>query len=226
MKKYLLLIITCLLLLIPITVNAEDGDFSGKLWTMKKKDAIKACETGDAGSYACYRYTFLPGLHPMHNTTVWTNKTLGCGFEKTDWDYDECKSASLSVTYKQCKDDHCGVITHSGFNGTPDFYDYSEKKKADLTCSNVKALHIVYRTITVMAPILTILFVTFDLIAAVMSGDAKKMNKFRSKVIRRLIALAILIVVPILISFLVDSLSKNDALRDTSLMRCVVIGSE
>ena len=225
MKKYILLIITLLLVLCPLTVKAEDS-FKDKVGKMSKNDAIKACETGDSGSYACYRYTFLPGIHPMYNTTVWTNKTLGCGFEKTDWDYSGCKNASLDITYKQCKDDYCRNITHSGYNGTPDFYDFSDKTESKITCDNLKALHIIYKSFITMAPILTILFVTFDLIASVMSGDPKRINKFRSKVIRRLIALAILIIAPIIISFLVDSLSKNSAIRDTSLMRCVVIGNE
>lgn len=224
MKKYLLVIITCLLILFPLTVKAED--YSEVVDKMSKKEAIKYCETGDAGSYACYRYTFLPGFHPMHNTTVWTNKTLGCGFEKTDWDYAGCKSAALDVTYKQCKNDYCRNITHSGYNGTPDFYDFSEKKNGNVTCDNVKPFHIIYKAATIMAPILTILFVTFDLIASVMSGDPKKINKFRSKVTRRIIALFILMVLPILISILVDSLSKNSAIKDSSLLKCVVVGNE
>ncbi|MBR4830908.1 MAG: hypothetical protein IKZ96_04055 [Bacilli bacterium] len=224
MKKYILLIITCLLVLFPLTVKAED--FSEKVDKSSKKEAIKACETGDAGSYYCYRYTFLPGVHPMYNTTVWTNKTLGCGFEKTDWDYESCKSSNLSVTYKQCKNDYCRTITHSGFNGTPDFYDFSEKKSGNVTCSNVKPFHIIYKTATIMAPILTILFATFDLVASIMSGDTKKMSKFRSKLTRRIIALFILMVLPILISILVDTLSKNSAIKDSSLLKCVVTGKE
>ena len=240
MKKYLLLIITCLLILIPVTAKAVDSDdFSKKVKGTTKKAAIQSCETGESDTYHCYRYTFLPGIHPMHNTTVWTNKTLGCGFELTDWSYDDCKSSSLDVTYEQCKTktkedkdgnvastkEYCKNITHSGFNGTADFYDFRTDKGSSIQCSNLKPLHIIYKLGTIIAPIMTILFVTFDLVSSVMSGDPKKISKFRSKVIRRLIALAILIVLPILISFLVETLSKNSSIKDPTLLRCVVIGN-
>ena len=240
MKKYILLIITFLFLCIPLTVRAEE-DFADKVGKMKKSAAIDACYTGDSsdGQYHCYRYTFIPGVHPMYNTTVWTNKTMGCGFELVnEWDYSDCKNSSLSVIYEQCKVvisesesgkteyKYCKNITHSGYNGSPDFYDKSEKTESKIKCETMKPFHILYKATTTFAPILTILFITFDLIASIMSGDPKKFSKFRSKITRRLVALFLLLIIPILINILVNTFSRNDSIRDTSLIKCIVVGND
>ncbi|MBR4830790.1 MAG: C39 family peptidase [Bacilli bacterium] len=224
MKRIIKYLILFVLILIPIGVSAED-DFGKLTNKMTKSEAIDACVTGDSDAYHCYRYTFSPGITtPMYNTTVWTSKTMGCGFELTDWDYESCKSAALDITYEQCKDKYCRNISHSGYNGTPDFYDKRVSKDKDIMCDNLKSFHILYRAITIMAPILTILFVTFDLVRSIVSGDAKKVSKFRSKLLRRIIALLVLIVLPILIHLLVNTLSKNNVIKDSKMLKCVVLG--
>ncbi|MBR4830789.1 MAG: hypothetical protein IKZ96_03385 [Bacilli bacterium] len=223
--------------------NREEGkdDFARLLLMgMSKTNALKSCYTGDSkdGNYHCYRYTFLPGVHPMYNTTVWTKKKLGCEFELTEWDWTQCKKSALDVTYKQCKTietqdkdgnkvktEYCKNITHSGYNGVPDFYDERDNKEAQIECDNLNAFHIIYRAITITAPILTMLFVTFDLIRSIMSGDPKKVSKFRSKLFRRLIALILLIITPILIHILINTLSKNSSVKNMTYLKCVVVGN-
>ena len=225
MKRVIKYLILFLLILIPIGVSAED-DFVNVVKKKSKSDAIDACVTGDSDAYHCYRYTFTPkeSHTVMYNTTVWTSKTLGCGFELTTWDYKACKSASLDITYEQCKDDYCRTISYSGYNGTPDFYDKRVNKDKDIVCDNLSGFHIIYRAITIVAPIITILFVTFDLVASIISGDAKKVSKFRSKLLRRIIALLILIILPVLLHFLVKTLSKNSYIKDAKYLKCVVLG--
>ena len=218
-----------------------DKDFSKKLiGGMTKKQAIKSCYTGDSndGKYHCYRYTFLPTTHPMYNTTVWTKKKLECGFEQVDWDWEQCKKSSLDVLYNQCKtletkdkdgkditSEYCKNITHSGYNGTPDFYDERTNEEKDIKCETMMPFHILYRVVTIAAPILTLLFVTIDLISSVISGDPKKVAKFRSKLFRRIIALVILIVIPIFIKLLVTTFGRNSGVSDTSLLRCIILGN-
>ena len=209
---------------------------------ISKKTAIKSCYNGDSkdGQYHCYRYTFLPSIHPMYNTTVWTKKIIGCGFELADdWDWSNCKMATLSVTYEQCKsakttnsegkivysDPYCRNIAHSGFNATADFYDERPTTERNIACENFMSIHIIYRFATILAPIITILFVTFDLVSSIISGDPKKVAKFRSRLLRRIIALILLIIIPIFIHILVNTLSKNSYLKDTSLMKCVILGN-
>ena len=225
MKRVIKYLILFLLILIPIGVSAED-DFAKIANKKSKSDAIDACVTGDSDAYHCYRYTFTPkeSHTVMYNTTVWTSKTLGCGFELTTWDYNSCKSASLDITYEQCKDDYCRNISYSGYNGTPDFYDKRVNKDKDIVCDNLSGFHIIYRAITIVAPIITILFVTFDLVASIISGDAKKVSKFRSKLLRRIIALLILIILPVLLHFLIKTLSKNSYIKDAKYLKCVVLG--
>lgn len=225
MKKLFKLLLICMIILIPTLVYAED-DFEKLSKKIGSSKAIDQCMTGNEGEYRCYRFTHLPDVHPMYNTTVWSNKEIGCGFElASEWDYKLCKTGSLDLTYEQCKGEYCRNISHSGFSGTPDFYDKRVVKDVDKSCDNLYALHIIYRVITILAPIITILFITFDLVSSIISGDAKKVSKFRSKLLRRIIALLVLIVLPILLHLLISTLSKNQYIKDAVYLRCVVIGS-
>lgn len=185
------------------------------------------------GKYHCYKYTHAETIRkPAYNTTVWTDKTLSCRFElMEDWDIDDCKNASLNHTSRQCvsstnSHEPCYKITNSGYNGVADFYLKGSKTSTELQCYNYRSLHFVYVLIIIMAPIITILFVTFDLIRSIMSGDPKKVATFRSKLIRRLIALLILVMLPIIVSILVNTLSKNDKIKDTSALKYVIIGCD
>ena len=135
--------------------------------------------------------------------------------------------ADTIITYKNCEiGDHCVNITHSGYNGTADFVDMKGKTDTEIKCSTFKALHIIYRAAIIMAPILTIFFVTFDFVRSIISGDPKKVSKFRSQLIRRLIALLLLITIPIIVNILVGTLSRNDKIKDNSIMKCIIVGED
>ena len=223
-----------------IVITIEDATFERFLKLgYSKKDAIEVCKDKSApalSSPVCYKYTFPSTFgHPMYNTTVWTAAQMACGFEATDWGYSTCKDGQLSNLYNQCvsvtkKDkvtEYCENMTHSGYNGTADFFiTGADAKDSDMTCSNLKVVHIIYRAAILIAPILTIVFVTFDLVSSVVSGDPKKISKFRAKLIRRIIALALLIIMPILVNVLVRTMSKNNFIRDNSMIKCIVIGED
>lgn len=223
-----------------IITTIEDPSFERflKLGYSKKK-AIEACKDPNLGTFSkpkCYKYTFPSTFsHPMYNTTVWTKTALGCGFVETDWNLSTCENGNLASLYNDCvtvtkKDKtttYCENMTHSGYNGTADFYVTGDDvKDFDFQCHQYKAAHVIYRGFILAAPILTIVFITFDLVSSLMSGDPKKISKFREKLIRRIIALVILIVTPIIVYVLVNTLSKNEYIRSTSIVKCIVVGED
>ena len=114
----------------------------------------------------CYKYTHTESSKPPYNTTVWTKSVMDCNFEVVEkWDYDDCKNAKLNNTSKQCSSKHpeiCYTITNSGYNGVADFYVLESQTADDVTCNNYRSFHFVYRVITILAPIITIFYVTFD----------------------------------------------------------------
>ena len=217
-----------------------DGDF--EYWLdkgYKKSKAIDICTdtTVPSGDEKCYRYTFPPTIgHPMYNTTVWTNRKLACGFVETTWTYDQCKDGSIAGMYQEkinvskVKKDtiitttYDRKITKSGYNGVADFFEKVDKSDGVYKCKNFKVVHLIYRAFIIFAPIMTILFVSFDLVSSLVSGDAQKVKKFRDKLVRRIIALILLIIIPIFINILVNTLSKNNHIKDSSILKCVVIG--
>ena len=186
------------------------------------------------GKYHCYKYTHKEtSTKPAYNTTVWTNQSLSCYFElMKDWDIDDCKNASLNHTSNQCTNSQkieaqkCYKITNSGYNGVADFYVKGSNTESQLSCYNYRSLHFAYVIIIIIAPILTILFVTFDLIRSIMSGDPKKTAAFKSKLIRRLIALLILVLLPVIVTTLVKTLSKNDKIKDTNPLKYIIVGCD
>lgn len=208
-------------------------DFKSVSANMSKSKAIDSCSTGEETSeYKCYKYTFLPhGSRPMYNTTVWTNKQLDCGFEETNWTFQECKDAKLNHTQKQCKSlsppnegNICYNITNTGYNGMADFYIKGTNAESEFKCQDLYGFHIIYRVITIAVPILAIFFITFDFVKSIIIGDPKKIAKVREKSIKRLIVVVILFLLPIIISMLVNSLSKNGKIRDDSMLKCVIKG--
>lgn len=219
--------------------NRDIADFQELLdFGYTKTTAINMCSSPVESEWTtepkCYKFTHLPSIgKPMYNTTVWTNKPLSCGFEATEWTFQECRDAKLNHIHKECKDvdnsgDNtvCYNITNTGYNGMADFFIKVSNPEAELACQDLYGLHIIYRVITIAAPILVVFFVTFDFVKSIIIGDPKKIAKVREKSIRRLIAVAILFLLPLIISMLVNSLSKNGKLRDDSLLKCVVKGKK
>ena len=215
---------------------AAEGDEDFEIYLgkgYKKKQAINACtkESSDPannitdGQYHCYSYLH-NATDPVYNTTVWTNQSMSCGFQLRDWDYETCKNSDLGRTFLNEVNGKTYKMTHSGYNGNPDFYNFDPQKVGNITCNNFRALHLIYRAATIIAPILTIFFVTFDFVKSIISGDPKKVSKFRSQLIRRIIALLLLITIPIVINILIGTLSKNDKIKDNSLLKCVIVGKD
>lgn len=96
---------------------------------------------------------------------------------------------------------------------------------ANFECSDISFLRIIWLIMIIAAPILTIVFGVLDFTQAVMAGDEQKMNKLKSKFIKRLVALALFIILPIIIKTIVN-ISDNDSVRSIKMAKCIVNGED
>jgi hypothetical protein len=196
---------------------------------------------------------------PYYYTTVWSKRSLEgrCGFHITDWNKADCRDGDLqnaiTTVYPADGDSQADCpksyvysctnpedestcmcrltlrIAHSGYDGVADYYTTEELDKEDIVCDNFRGLHTVYRIIILAAPLLTIFFIIFDLVKTILAGDEKKMAKFRETLIKRIIALVILILLPVLIRVIVSTLSsrsKSTNLKRMDLIKCMVLGKK
>lgn len=220
-----------------------------------KKEYNEEVKPVAGGGSQCFSFLHKEtSFKPFYNTTVWTDKNIAgrCGFVDQNWNKDECKDSDLHQLYitqygrtvksrddcskaerydsnlKKCYRDIS--ITKSGYNGVADFYEvYTNQDELDVQCENFQGLHIIYRVIIVAAPILVILFVSFDLVRTIIAGDEKQMSKFRSSLVKRIVALILLILIPVIVRVLVSTLtskSKYDNAYKPNLIRCMVIGND
>lgn len=94
-----------------------------------------------------------------------------------------------------------------------------------IQCDDVSMFHILWVIITIIGPVLTVLMGILDFSKAVIAGDEEKMKKTWKKFPKRLLALAVLILAPIVINIVV-SFSQDTSSKDTSLMYCIINGGE
>lgn len=94
-----------------------------------------------------------------------------------------------------------------------------------LTCDDVAIFHDIYVIIIIVAPILVILMGTLDFGRAVIAGSEEKMQKAWKRFPKRVLAVLLLFLVPLLIS-LILSISTDEGARDTNLMYCIINGGE
>lgn len=90
----------------------------------------------------------------------------------------------------------------------------------ETSCGDVVILHTIYQIIIILAPILVVIFGTFDYFSAVIASDEKKMQESKKKFPKRIILLILLFLVPLLISVIL-SFFEGDT---TNLMRCIING--
>ena len=93
-----------------------------------------------------------------------------------------------------------------------------------LTCEDVQMLHTVWMIMWIVAPSLVVVFGTVDYFRAVIAGDQEKMQKVRKRFPKRVVALIVLILVPSIITIIVNFGTRN--VSDSNLMYCVINGGE
>lgn len=160
--------------------------------------------------------------------------------------YDSCKNISSSSAYEQCMKSNMGEKNFENYNKTlsevlssinQDIDNYQEElnnilKRVDAPsiegiefepyeakCEDVVFFHIIYRIMTIAAPILVILFGSIDYAQAVFSSDEKKMQESKKKFPKRVALLIIFVAIPTIISIIM-SFSGGE----TNLMKCVILG--
>lgn len=89
-----------------------------------------------------------------------------------------------------------------------------------IKCEDVVIFHTVYKIMTIMAPILVIVFGSLDYAKAVMSSNEKKMEESKKKFPKRLLLLVLFVAIPTIISIIL-SFSNGE----TTLMHCVINGA-
>ena len=109
-----------------------------------------------------------------------------------------------------------------GLANAPELDITFNAKGAQLKCEDVSLLHTIYMIMIILAPILVIVLGSLDFFKAMLTSDEQKMNKFKKQFPKRIIMLVLLIIVPIIVSFL----TKNVAGIKDTLLNCVVNGSK
>lgn len=94
-----------------------------------------------------------------------------------------------------------------------------------LTCDDVVIFHEIWVILIIISPVLVIIMGTLDFGQAVIASSEDKIQKAWKKFPKRVFALVILILVPMLISLLL-SLATDEGARDTSLMYCIINGGD
>ena len=123
------------------------------------------------------------------------------------------KDAKKSIKIKEDQSNPLSML-----NGTVD-------SSANFECSDISFLRFIWLIMIIAAPILTIVFGVLDFTQAIMAGDEQKMNKLKSKFIKRLVALALFIILPIIIKTIVN-ISDNDSVRSIKMAKCIVNGED
>lgn len=181
----------------------------------------------------CYSFLHDPAWlsRVWYRTTVWSDYDMSgsCGFKlNKDWNLDDCKDSALDHVSTVNVNGKKITITNSGYDGVADFTDMTgTKDKQDIECENFKGLHIIYRVIIIAAPLIAAFFISFDLVRTIISGDEKQMSKFRVSLIKRIVALIILILLPVLVRLLVGTFSSKSPknVNKPSLIKCIVLGT-
>lgn len=165
------------------------------------------------------------------NSTAYKNcKTCleNCAEKTATACYDKCSSKKYSST-KSALDKSKQDSSNAAAKASKTLYALSKADAPLLNigfepykakCSDVKFFHKYYVMLEIIAPIAVILFGTLDYAKAVISSDVEKMEKSKKKFPKRILALVIFVLVPVIVSLLVNSFSGTNA----DLMRCIING--
>lgn len=147
------------------------------------------------------------------NTTTCNDKCTSKKYSSTKTSLDKSKQDSSNAAAKASKT----LYTLSRADAPSLNVEFEPYK---VKCSDVKIFHKYYVMLEIIAPIAVILFGTLDYAKAVISSDVEKMEKSKKKFPKRILALVIFVLVPVIVSLLVNSFSGTNA----DLMRCIING--
>lgn len=144
--------------------------------------------------------------------------------------YNTCTHNQYSVakeSLKKAKQEYANNIAKATQNlstltrvDAPQF-NIEFKKHYKLKCEDVEVFHTIYKILTILAPILVILFGSLDYAKAVIASDVEKIEKAKKQFPKRILLLFLFLIIPIIIKILINLFSTTD----TSLMKCIISGS-
>ena len=92
------------------------------------------------------------------------------------------------------------------------------------TCDDIIALRIIWIILRIAAPVLTVALGIFDFAKAIVAGDDSKISKAKQSFTKRLIALILFILIPFIISSVLN-LVDEERIKNIDLAKCIVNGS-
>lgn len=130
---------------------------------------------------------------------------------------------NFSVYASENKECNINILDKTEVKNTKPKLKTEETDSYKIKCKDVKFLHKYWVVIEILAPILVIVFGSFDFFSSVISSNEEKIKAARKKFPKRVVA-AILIYAAFSIVSIIASISTNDNASDTSLIRCIVNG--
>ena len=100
-----------------------------------------------------------------------------------------------------------------------------EPGEEKLTCDDIVVFRVLWLVIRIGAPILVLALGIFDFAKAVVAGDESKISKAKVLFTRRIIAILLLVIVPYIISILVNLVDET-SVKSMDLVKCIVNGDE
>lgn len=184
------------------------------------------------------------GLYSSYEEKCKNN--TGQGYDMCMKTYDTDTSMESGSKFRSCMDgkitdfgsnyDSMKSITETAKETAKDEFDKSSTYKFESAgllrfdyyfkpytpnCRDVKFLTIIWNIMIILAPFLLIIYSSFDYFKVVMAGDEEKMKISRKKVPKRIIALVLLLVFPVILRAFVTKFGTNGA-NNTTYIKCVV----
>ena len=212
MKKLRFFIMLLILLLVPVfSAQAKKCEDYSK-WNCKKiDDELNVCEMDVNG--VCFTSPY-----NVDDTCLQITKKKSCKAKsKCYWDPDKLigfiEIGGVCESTIKANGSYQTPTRKNGATNTP-IVDGRYK------CSDVKHLSEAWLLIRIAAPFIIVLFGSLDLIKSVMANDEKEMKKLKGKLIKRIIAFALLIVLPFVVQ-LVFSLMGTYGSDNVCLLKCI-----
>ena len=98
-------------------------------------------------------------------------------------------------------------------------------KSEGLSCDDVIAVRVIWIIIEIGAPILVVALGILDFAKAVVAGDESKISKAKQQFPKRIIVLAILLILPLIIKSLVGLIDDSNV-NNLDLVKCIINGEK
>lgn len=175
---------------------------------------------------SCYTKGSCDAINNKYSSTDFTKRKKLCESRS------DCKwTASTNAIQKFFTSPNSGKceskVSNTNNNNTnnniknKDITDSIVKKNASFKCSDVKYLTSTWMFLRIVAPFILVLFASLDFFKSMVASDEKKMKESRGRVVKRLIAFFLLIILPFVIQFIFERIGTYGS-QNTCLVKCIV----